>query len=256
MPKRESSTLALRLNDGAVIDVLRVRDPRARRLRLLVSDRGARLTVPPGASARLAETFLFEHRDWLALQLAKHTANTDHAATLIPEQTTHLPLRGELLPIHWLEGRYAKAQTSEHGIEFYLPDAKNKSALCHAALRDFYLAGARHDIGQWLPRYLPELPRAPKCVRLRPLRSLWGSLSSDGSVSLDLALILGQPSAFEYVLVHELCHLIHGNHSAAFWQEVKNRCPHWRNERQYLRGDGLVIKKQLAGLLKPTTTRA
>ncbi|PAL01775.1 hypothetical protein B8W90_13625, partial [Staphylococcus hominis] len=74
--------------------------------------------------------------------------------------------------------------------------------------REFYEAQTRADVGQWLPRYLPSLPRAPARLRLKVMSSQWGSLAPDGSMALDLALMLGRPSAFEYVLVHELCHLI------------------------------------------------
>jgi predicted metal-dependent hydrolase len=85
-------------------------------------------------------------------------------------------------------------------------------------------------------------------VRFRALRSLWGSLSPDAALSLDLALVLGPPAAFEYVLVHELCHLIHANHSRSFWREVERRCPDWRDQRAWFRGEGLAMKDELARL--------
>ncbi|MCP2936880.1 M48 family metallopeptidase, partial [Salmonella enterica subsp. enterica serovar Typhimurium] len=87
--------------------------------------------------------------------------------------------------------------------------------------RDFYEGEARADLGRWLPRYVAGLPRAPRRIQFKVLSSLWGSLSPDGAVSLDLALVLGRPGAFEYVLVHELCHLIHHNHSRRYWREVE-----------------------------------
>ena len=93
------------------------------------------------------------------------------------------------------------------------------------ALRDFYEGEARADLGRWLPRYLPTLPRPPRRVQFKVMSSQWGSLAPDGTVALDLALVLARPSAFEYVLVHELCHLIRADHSRAFWREVEARFP-------------------------------
>lgn len=239
--------IALLMPDGATIDVLRVRDPRAQRVRLLVSERGVRLTLPRRASDRLANEFLHTHREWLALQLAKRPVAAP-VPPLCPGGRTELPLRGAALPLIWREGRYAQASLGEHGIELSVPGAATEHR-AQAALREFYLAQARADLGRWLPRYLPELPRAPSQLRLRPLRSLWGSLSASAVLSLDLSLVLGRPSAFEYVLVHELCHLLQANHSPAFWREVERRWPAWRAERDYLRGDGLRLKSELRGVI-------
>lgn len=236
----ESRNLVLR--DGRSVPVRWVRDPRARRLRLLVNERGARLTLPRGASVRLAETFLFEHRDWLEAQLAKRP--TVDATPFARGRDQALLLRGQRLPVEWREGRYARAELGEHGAVLTQPVNGSERQL-RSTLKEFYLQQARIDLGAWLPKYLPDLPHAPIAVKLRPLSSLWGSLSPTDALSLDLSLVLGRPSAFEYVLVHELCHLLHRNHSRRFWREVEARCPDWREERDYLHGDGLAIKAEL-----------
>ena len=121
-------------------------------------------------------------------------------------------------------------------------------------LRAFYEAEARADIGRWLPKYLAGLPRAPSRFRLKIMSTQWGSLSPDGSLALDLALTLGRSSAFEYVLVHELCHLIQANHSPAFWREVEARFPTWRDEREYFYTEGRRLKSALHQLLSATET--
>lgn len=244
----ERQTLPLGLPDGSSVEVLRVRDSRARRLRLIVNERGVRLTLPRRASEKMASAFLHEHRDWLLTALAKRTP-AEPALPLLPGRHTHLPLRGERLPLHWCEGRFARATLQTHGIITLSLPPDSGEAAAKAALREFYLAQARVDVGRWLPRYLPDLPRAPRQVRIRPLRSLWGSLSASAALSLDLSLVLGRPEAFEYVLVHELCHLLQANHSPAFWQEVSRRWPHWPHERDYLRRDGLSLKSALRGLI-------
>ena len=117
------------------------------------------------------------------------------------------------------------------------------------ALRDFYESQARADIGRWLPAYLPGLPRPPRVIRFKAMTSQWGSLAPHGAMALDLALVLARPSAFEYVLVHELCHLVRADHSRAFWREVEQRCPAWCAERDYFHAEGRRIKATLRSLL-------
>lgn len=237
---------AVHLDDGREIEIERVRDPRARRLRLTVGERGARLTLPPRASLVSGQRFLHEHRDWLAEQLAAQ--DTGGVVALVRGGNAFLPLRGALLPLRWGEGRYTQLRLAGDGVELLLPARAGTPAI-QRALRDFYEAQARADIGRWLPRYLPGLPRAPARIRLRPMSSQWGSLAYNGVLSLDLSLVLGAPAAFEYVLVHELCHLLHADHSPAFWREVEARCPDWRLQRDYFRAEGRRLKARLHALL-------
>jgi predicted metal-dependent hydrolase len=242
----ERDAVELALADGRCVQVARVRDPRARRLKLSVDERGARLTLPPRASLVSGERFLAEHRDWLAMQLDHYTI--DALVPLRRDETATLPLRGALLPLQWTTGRYARLQRDGETLVFAAPASAGESAL-RRALRDFYTSEARVDLGRWLPRQLPSLPRPPRRVQFKVMSSQWGSLAPDGSVALDLSLVLARPSAFEYVLVHELCHLIRADHSRAFWREVEARFPAWRNERDYFHAEGRRLKATLRALL-------
>jgi predicted metal-dependent hydrolase len=251
----ERESLPLALPDGRTVALLRVRDPRARRIKLLVNENGVRLTVPRAASLRAAEAFLHAHLDWVGAQLDRF-AVAHEAPALVPFATASVPLRGRPLALEWSEGRFARARLERahddaepHALHLQLPPTA-RPGTAGRVLRDVYEAEARRDIARWLPGYLPGLPRPPGPIRLRPLSSLWGSLAPDGGMSLDLGLVLGPSEAFEYVLVHELCHLIHRDHSRAYWREVALRCPHWPAMRRWLNGgEGLAMKATLKRLL-------
>ena len=256
-PAIERDWFELVLPDGEAIAVQRVRDPRARRLKLSVDERGARLTLPRRASLVSGERFVAEHRHWLAQQLARQAL--DAVPALVRGESAMLPLHGVDVPLHWRDGRYTHLQRlgadDADGLAFALP-ARAGDAAIRRALRDFYEGEARADIGRWLPAYLPALPKPPRLIRFKAMTSQWGSLAPHGAMALDLALVLGRPSAFEYVLVHELCHLIHADHSRAFWREVEARSPHWRQEREYFRSQGRRLKATLRMLCGTTGARA
>ncbi|GAA3913519.1 M48 family metallopeptidase [Luteimonas lutimaris] len=243
----ERDSFDFTLGDGRSIRINRVRDPRARRLRLSVDERGARLTLPPRASLVSGERFVREHGDWLAQQLAVHDGD-DGIAPLQRGVTASLPLRGRMLPLSWHEGRFTALQFDGETLAMQAPARAGQAALVRA-LRDFYEAQARADLGRWLPRHLPTLPRAPSRIRLKVMSSQWGSLAPDDAMSLDLSLVLGTPDAFEYVLVHELCHLLHRDHSPAFWREVGARFPGWPAQRDYFHAEGRRLKAGLRRLL-------
>lgn len=251
----ERDSFTFTLDGGHEVEILRVRDPRARRVKLSVDERGARLTLPLRASLASGERFLHEHRGWLARQLAVY-AHADGVAPLVRGESSTLPLRGEDLPLFWEPGRYTRLQRSPtdpangrgDGLVFRVPARAGDAAL-RRALREFYEAEARADVGRWLPRYLPALPRPPSRIGFKVMSSQWGSLAPGGALTLDLALVLGPPAAFEYVLVHELCHLLHADHSPAFWREVEARCPSWRSQRDWFHAEGGRLKASLRRLL-------
>lgn len=245
---QQRDRVPLRLDDGRDVEVLRVRDPRARRIKLSVSERGVRLTLPERASLVAGDRFLAEHRDWLHLQLSR-LVDLEDVAALCRDRSASLPLRGETLPLRWTDGRFTALQSDGHGLSFQVAARAGEVAL-RRALRDFYEAEARADIGRWMPRYLPSLPRAPRRVQLKIMSSQWGSLAPDGTMALDLSLVLAPPAAFEYVLVHELCHLIHHDHSPAYWHEVEARFPTWRDQRDWFREEGRRLKATLQALLR------
>lgn len=238
-------TIAITLRNGQIVEVLRVRDPRARRIKLSVDERGPRLTLPLRASEIAGQRFVIEHGDWLLAQIA--SASSD-APRLQAHISNSIPLRGRDLPLRWQVARYLRLQLDEDALDIAAPEMLSAPVL-QRALRDFYEGQARADVGRWLPKYLPGLPRAPSRLRYRVMSSQWGSLAPDGALSLDLSLVLAPPPAFEYVLVHELCHLIHADHSRAFWREVEARCPDWRDQREYFRASGRGLKAGLRRLI-------
>lgn len=241
----ERRVITLALEDGHALEIDLLHHPRARRLKLVVDERGARLTLPTRASERVALQFVHEHRDWLRAQLA--TVQEETRFDFRIGEANALPLRGDSESLRWQSARLTRLMRDGDGLRF---DVRGLDCLAgelptpvvKRALRDFYEAEARADIVRWLPLYSEGLPRLPARIVLKRLHSQWGSLTSSAVMTLDLALVIARASAFDYVLVHELCHLLHHDHSRAFWHEVEARCPHWRDERDYLQSEGRRLK--------------
>src|SRR5690606_4528677 len=108
-PKIRRDTVALRLSDGARHEVLRVRDPRARRIRLTVSGSRVRLTLPRWASDRDGDQFLLHNREWIGDQLAEQAAACDPRGPLRWGREDVIRLRGRELPVEWRDGLFARA---------------------------------------------------------------------------------------------------------------------------------------------------
>ena len=138
----ERDSIPLVLRDGSSIDIQRVRDPRAKRIKLSVDERGARLTLPLRASLVSGDRFLHEHRQWLSLQLEKYSGD-DSLPALAREQTASLPLRGRSLALHWHEGRYARLthDAAVGQLHFHAPLRASEATLRRALRRPALASG-------------------------------------------------------------------------------------------------------------------
>jgi len=113
--------------------------------------------------------------------------------------------------------------------------------------------GACKVLQDWLSRqarkHLPPLLDAISCeldipykkASIRAQRTRWGSCSSKGVISLNRALLLLEPELVRYLLIHELCHRVHMNHSSRFWQLVSGFAPDFKAHEKRLNRASLMM---------------
>jgi len=82
-------------------------------------------------------------------------------------------------------------------------------------------------------------------ITIRSQRTRWGSCSGKGNLNFNCLLMLAPPQVIDYVVVHELCHRIHMNHSAAFWAEVEEVLPDYARWRKWLKDNGRALLVRL-----------
>jgi predicted metal-dependent hydrolase len=83
-----------------------------------------------------------------------------------------------------------------------------------------------------------QIGHTPKKIRLNKAKTRWGSCSSRRNININLRLVMAPESVLDYVIVHELCHLKHPNHSKYFWQMVSKFCPQYKESKQWLKENG------------------
>lgn len=246
--------LELNGSDGRPLLIRLIDVAQSRHLRLSLGRDGPRMTKPRWVPLHEAAAFAEHKREWLEAVI------TEQAQRRMPIAWPHglpagaaanLPLRGALVTAHLSDAPRPSLTLAEDGLHLALParDADTRQRLAAGQLRSFLEAQMRSDIARLMPGYVERLGRAPTHLRIRPLRSLWGSLSARDHLSLDLALIMASSTALEYVLVHELAHLFERNHGPRFWALVARLLPDYRERQQQLRADGETVKSALALVL-------
>ena len=107
-----------------------------------------------------------------------------------------------------------------------------------AALTQRYIAAAREYFPKRAAHFQQFTGGTYSRITIRDQKTRWGSCSARGTLSFNWRLMLAPPAILDYVVVHELCHLTHMNHSPAFWQAVEAVCPDYRDSRRWLKEHG------------------
>lgn len=110
------------------------------------------------------------------------------------------------------------------------------------ALEKRYRSAAREYIPQRVAYYADAYSHLIKhpysTITIRDQKTRWGSCSSRGTLSFNWRLMLAPPGILDYVVVHELCHLEHMNHSKDFWSCVEAILPDYKERRKWLKEHG------------------
>ena len=169
-----------------------------------------------------------ESRGWILQSLAAFdTASLD--ADTAPPVRVRLPAIDREFVVRYRSQRSAASvRCRELGGTLVLSGNIEDAAACRAALRRWLARLARREFEPRLRRLSCELGLPVGKVQIRAQRTCWGSHSSSGTVSLNLCLLFVTPAVLRYLMVHELCHARHMNHSRAFWRLVGRHEPRYR----------------------------
>jgi len=225
------------------VELLIRRSAKARRRRIVVTPGKIEVVAPEGTPDREIHLFLRQKGEWVRRQVRQMQQQRALVPPLAPSgllHGAHLPYFGTLLPLK-IEPR--------HGI--------NRPAIAVDEMISAHLpAHWDHDVrAQKLPGLLTQwmktellaaaLPLAqhhaealgvvPAGLRVKQQRHLWGSCGQGGIINLNWRLIFAPLSAVEYVVVHELAHLRHRNHSPRFWSMVERHLPDFRERQEWLK---------------------
>ncbi len=221
----------------------------ARHIRISVNATGeVLLTIPRRATKAQAREFLASRVDWVQAQLVKLRAQAPRAVSRAPawDGSDVLPLRGIELPLRWMRASVVRPQVRIAGTGIEVFAASNTRAeLLTRTLKLALMREARLEAEDLLNREAHRLGLQWRTLRIADTRAQWGSCNRDGTVSLSWRLLLAPVEVFRYVVVHELCHLPHPDHSPRFWALVAQQMPDYATHRQWLKQHGSGLHRWL-----------
>jgi predicted metal-dependent hydrolase len=119
----------------------------------------------------------------------------------------------------------------------------NSSEALNALLRDWFYQRAKDILLERTEFYSQALGHQPTKIIFKAYRSMWGRCNARGEIAFDWRIVMAPDSVIEYLVVHELCHLTHFDHSSRFWDLVESVKPDFRESKSWLRANARWIKQ-------------
>lgn len=230
------------------------RSSRAKNTRIVVTADKIEVVAPLKVSEHRIQAFVQTQQDWIKAALKRMADKVQATPRLAPSEYINgarIPYLGRQLP---LQINVSKTKT----VRIELQDGalfcvrlpadiaeEQSSVLIQAALIRWMKAQAKHHAQQLIDRHAPRFALFPRSIRIKTQKSRWGSCGPNNDINLNWLLMLAPPTMLEYVVIHELCHIKHKNHSQAFWQLVAEHLPDYRQSRLWLKQHGASLMQGL-----------
>lgn len=230
--------------------------PRAKRLRLTVRPEGVEVVVPPRVAAHEVSNFIDSHRGWINDKVEKYQALlAAHTGAERLEDGASIPFRGEPTPlsievVDRVHPRVVEGDGFRLELPRWLPTDAYETAI-ERVLTNYLKRQARSDALMAIERFGPRNGLSPSALHIKGQKRLWGSCTHAGVINLNWRLILAPVPVFDYVVVHELCHLRHRHHQPPFWHAVGEVMPDFECHRHWLKINGHLLT-----LKRPTFNHA
>ncbi|HNP64439.1 MAG TPA: SprT family zinc-dependent metalloprotease, partial [Woeseiaceae bacterium] len=202
---------------------------RAKRLSIKVFPRGrVEVVVPKRTRPADVREFVEAHRDWIQKSRDQFAAEHTPEPFVLPRRV-RLDGIGRQFSVEYQPERNAKTvKYRGYTYKVVLSGRIDDERLCVSALKRWLLGLAKREFEPQLRALATMSGNSFKKLHVRGQRTCWGSHSSTGTISLNYCLLFLDPAHLRYVMIHELCHARHMNHSKRFWRLVSQFEPDYR----------------------------
>jgi len=192
--------------------------------------------VPEELSKKQIEELLESKRKWIYRNLAERK---DLNATRVRRE--YVNGEGFLYLGRTYRLKLVEAQTRPLMLRdgYFCLRADNGAASdADASFKEFYREKGRGRIGERVFLYQGRMGVEPAAVKILDLKHRWASCSPGGNLNFHWKCMMAPPTVLDYIVVHELAHLLHPNHTEAFWNEVDKVIPDYGERKEWLRVNG------------------
>jgi len=227
--------------DGFEFPVAIVRTSRLRSVTIQVQGAGILVRTPKTLSEHRIRELIARHTPWIRRKLKEvQMAPAIEARQYVDGES--FPYLGRNYRLKVVPGDLRSLKLKGgHLVATVSPAAPDRETQPRSLLIDWYREHAQQRLAEKTGRYAGMIGVRPRSMRLKSCKSRWGSCSAKGDISYNWCIILAPHRIVDYVVVHELCHLLEPNHSPRYWKHVERHVPDYRERREWLKMNGAQI---------------
>jgi len=202
------------------------------------------LEVPKAMTEKQLQTVLKQNHDWFLKRIGSLIENLQPNFTGLDGEAFHL--FGVEYQVKWQEGE--NLSSDSFGLEedskvalFHFcakTPVSQRQIFCFQAIESHMKEQAYSYLLPKLNYYALQIGISYQSLTVKGYKSRWGSCYSDGRIQFNWRLMQAPEWVIDYVVVHELAHLIHANHSKAFWDVVECHYPKTKQAKQFMKQHG------------------
>ncbi|MGR5412854.1 M48 family metallopeptidase [Vibrio astriarenae] len=227
---------------GDGYEVLIERSSRRKTVALNVDGEQVTLVAPRKLPLERIEQVVADKHRWIIEKLAHAALATSSSSNQFVSGEAY-PYLGRNYRLKVLTGDLAPTKLVNGYITVTVPDPSTQTHYVRRALVNWYKRHADKKIREKVTRYESLVGVETGVVRTKEFKSRWGSCTPYGDLEFNWVIVMAPNRVVDYVVVHELCHLLHHDHSPQFWKEVERVMPDYKDHREWLKqnGHGLVV---------------
>jgi len=223
---------SIQLADKLVSYTLK-RSSKRRSIGLQINDQGLTVSMPLRASEKWLHDVLQEKAHWVVDKLDSWQSKKAPLQRWADGEV--ILFRGEAFTLRVVQSLFkAPPQLTATELLIHVVDSVNEGAI-KKSINLWYKCEAQRVFEECVEHFAPLMKVCPREIKLTSARTQWGSCTSGGVVRLNWQLVTMSLHLIDYVVVHELAHLLEMNHSADFWRVVESVCPDYAKVRGELR---------------------
>ncbi len=222
------------------------RSQRAKKARIVVTHKKIEVVAPDKVPEQKIHDFVFSQQDWIHATLKKMQRRVESIKSMAPasyHDGAYVPFKGQQVRMTVKAIGLKKIRIEwgkDSGFIVHVPgrSGDDRSELIRFALTDWMMKQALNDVNCYVRKHADKHQLFPRSIKIKTQKSRWGSCGIHNDIHLNWLLIIAPPEVMEYVVVHELCHIRHRNHSSDFWQLVGEHMADYRKHRNWLKQHG------------------